>query len=64
MGDGLFNEDGYRKYIFFVLLFIILIFIICIFAFNQKTDYLIINESTVFTKKGSKLRQIDYVKDK
>ena len=64
MDDGLFNEDGYRKYIFFVLLIVVLIFIICIFVFNRKTDYLIINESTVFTKKGSKLKQVDYVKDK
>lgn len=64
MKDAFFNDDGYRKYFFGFLIVVVFLIILLVFIFNKKTSYLIINESSIIAKKGSKISQLDYVNDK
>lgn len=60
MNKALFNESGYKKYfILFIVLVLFLIFLIILFVNNNSDGYIIINESCVLEKKGSKYVQLN-----
>lgn len=65
MNDGLFNENGYKKYvIIFLIIFVILTgFIIFLVVRNNQRGYLIINESFILSKKGNKYVQLEKIED-
>ena len=58
MDNVFFREYGYKKQIFIVLGLIFVFIAFALFFLNKKNEYLIINESSLIVKKGSKYYQI------
>lgn len=60
MDNGLFNENGYKKYIYLGVFAIFLVIVFLFFLFRSgKDSYLIINESTIIKRDGFNYKQIN-----
>lgn len=60
MDNGLFNENGYKNYIYLGVFIIFLLIVFLFFLFRGgKDSYLIVNESTIIKKEGFKYKQIN-----
>lgn len=62
MNNGLFNENGYKKYIYLGVFSIFLLIVFLFFLFSGKDSYLIINESTIIKKDGFNYKQLNSFK--
>lgn len=65
MDNGLFNENGYKKQLFFLLFIFIFLVIFIMFILSKKhNSYLFINESSILTKSAFGYKQVKNFDDK